>query len=112
MNTKTLKFTSDLVPLILSGTKTITWRLWDDKDLSAGDQVVFVDRSTSREFAHVRIISVVEKKLGELTPADTSGHEAYTNDEDMYDTYARYYGRPVMSETVVKIVRFELISSG
>jgi hypothetical protein len=32
---KTLKFYDNLIPLILSGEKTSTWRIFDDKNLSA-----------------------------------------------------------------------------
>jgi len=35
---KSLKFSAELVPLILSGEKTMTWRFWDDKDLDSGDE--------------------------------------------------------------------------
>ena len=31
---KTFKFSAHLVPLILSGEKTCTWRLWDDEEES------------------------------------------------------------------------------
>lgn len=32
---KVLKFSENLVPLILSGQKTATWRMFDEKDLAA-----------------------------------------------------------------------------
>jgi len=43
---KTLKFANNLVSLILSGEKTATWRLFDDKDLTKGDKVLFLDQET------------------------------------------------------------------
>lgn len=39
---KTLKFAPDLVPLVLSGKKDTTWRLWDDKNLTENDIVDFI----------------------------------------------------------------------
>ena len=36
---KVLKFREYLVPLVLSGEKDSTWRLFDDKDLSVGDEI-------------------------------------------------------------------------
>jgi len=36
---KTVKFRPDLAQLIMDGKKTTTWRLFDDKDLQAGDVV-------------------------------------------------------------------------
>ena len=43
---KTLKFASHLVQKILSGEKTSTWRLFDDKDLQVGDGLIFVNKDT------------------------------------------------------------------
>ena len=39
---KTLKFTTQLVEKILSGEKTSTWRLFDDKDFKNGDNLAFI----------------------------------------------------------------------
>ena len=40
---KKLHFISKLIPLVLSGEKISTWRLWDDKSLSEGDVVDFLE---------------------------------------------------------------------
>jgi hypothetical protein len=48
---KTLKFAANLVPLILSGEKTSTWRLFDDKDLQVGDELEFINKNTNTTFA-------------------------------------------------------------
>jgi len=108
MSIKALKFAKDLVPLVLSGEKTSTWRLWDDKDIQAGDMVELVGRPDLRVFAKGEIISVVKKPMGKLTTEDKKGHETFDSDEQMYKTYTRYYKRPVDSNTLVKIIRFKL----
>lgn len=41
---KTLKFRSHLADLILKGEKDVTWRLFDDKDLTIGDQLELLIR--------------------------------------------------------------------
>lgn len=43
---KTLKFTLQLCEQILAGTKTSTWRLFDDKDLAVGNELQFVNKET------------------------------------------------------------------
>ena len=43
---KTLKFTPELCGQILTGTKTSTWRLFDDKNLTVGDELTFVNKQT------------------------------------------------------------------
>lgn len=107
---KQLKFTDDLAKLILEGKKTATWRFFDDKNLSIGDKLELVNKETGGSFAHVEIISVKEKPLGDVTEADFDGHETYANREEMLKTYRSYYGEKVNWDTVVKMIDFKLIS--
>ncbi len=66
---KTLKFASDLSRQILDGTKTSTWRLFDDKDLQVGDELLLVDSHENEAFAQAEIISMKQKNNpGMLTP--------------------------------------------
>lgn len=105
---KSLKFRSYLVPLVLSGEKNATWRLFDDKDLQVGEEVELLEFVTIRQFASAKITDIVEKPLGEITEEDKAGHEGFASDEEMYKTYETYYKQPVGPETLVKIIRFEL----
>lgn len=106
---KTLKFKSNLVPLILNRTKTVTWRMFDDKDLQASDMCEFVNSDTGVIFAHATITAIKEKKLGEVNDADfTEGHERYINQQDMVEHYRSYYGPVVDIESDIKIITFKL----
>jgi len=105
---KTLKFKASLVPLVLSGEKDSTWRLFDDKDLRVWDELALINRDTGERFAEATIVSVREKKLGELQDADWEGHERYESEEKMYEAYRGYYGDRVTSDSVVKIIKFKL----
>jgi len=58
LKTKTLKFSKNLIPLMLSGKKDTTWRLFDDKGLKEGDEVIFLDKETQKPFAKVLLIEV------------------------------------------------------
>jgi hypothetical protein len=109
---KKVHFTNKLIPLILNGQKTATWRLWDDKDLSVGDVVDFLEFKSEKHFATVELINVLEKPLGELTSEDKLGHEEFENDQQMYETFSNYYKKKVGPKTLVKIIRFSLKSSG
>ena len=108
---KRLKFAVDLVPLVLSGEKVSTWRLWDDKDLTTGDTVEFLEYGTERHFATGRLTKVIEKPLRELTVEDKKGHETFTSDQEMYETYTRYYNRPADKHTPVKLIWFTLLKA-
>lgn len=108
---KTLKFHKDLVPLVLDGSKSSTWRLLDDKNLSDGDEIELREFGEGTLFAKARIVNVAEKKFSELTDDDKSVHESFESDEEMYRTYSQYYDRAVNSDTNLKIIRFELVHS-
>lgn len=106
---KTLKFREYLVPLVLSGEKNITWRLFDDKDLQEGDIVELINWNTKEKFGEAELVKVWEKEMGKLDDEDFDGHEKFDTDEEMYATYKKYYGDRVNKKTIVKIIRFKLL---
>lgn len=106
---KTLKFRKQLSELILKKEKTTTWRIFDDKDIKEGDVIQFLVWETKEVFANARIIDVVEKKFKNLDEQDLEGHEKFTSKDEMYTTYSTYYNKKVDENTVVKIIKFELI---
>lgn len=103
---KTLKFFAPLVDLILSGEKRTTWRLFDDKDLSVGDDLLFINKETGEEFGTAKILSVVQKRLADLNDSDYEGHEKFENPEKMYESYKGYYSGDIGPDTLVKIIKF------
>ena len=105
---KTLKFKPNLVELILSGKKTVTWRLFDDKDLTVGDELEFVNKGTMKKFANAVIVSIRKKRLGDIEGRDFEGHETYESREDMFQEMIKNYGDKVNGDTTVKIVEFKL----
>ena len=105
---KTLKFKGHLVENILNGTKTVTWRLFDDKSLIVGDKLAFINSDIEEEFAKAKITNIQEKKLSEIEDSDYEGHEKYQSQEDMLQHYKGYYGDTVTPDTTVKIIKFEL----
>lgn len=105
---KVVKFRDYLVPLILSGEKNSTWRLFDDKDLSEGDKIELREFGKEQSFATAIITKVIEKPLGALTEADKRGHETFKSAEDMYRTFSSYYKTEVDADTKVKIIWFKV----
>ena len=107
---KTLKFTDSLSKLILNNEKNTTWRLFDDKNLTVGDIIKFINKNTQKEFATTKIISIKETTFSNLTKKDWEGHEKFDSEKEMYDTYSRYYKQKVTKDTPVKVIKFEIIS--
>lgn len=105
---KTLKFASNLVSLILSGEKTVTWRLFDDKELKAGDALEFINKETGDKFSQAEILFIREKRLDDIEETDYEGHEKFDDKEEMFETYRRYYGNKVNGDAIVKIIRFKI----
>lgn len=110
---KTLKFDHDDAQLVSNGTKSTTWRLYDDKELSVDDMVKIVDKvkpqesSSWRVIGEGRITEVIEKKLSAITDSDMQGHKEYASKEEILETYRVYYGDRVTLDTPVKIIRFD-----
>lgn len=106
---KTLKFAKNLVPLVLSGEKTATWRLFDDKDLKVGDSLNLINKDTGEEFAKAVITTVKYKKLGDVNDGDYIGHEKFESREIMMNTYKMYYGDNVDKDTLIKMINFKML---
>ena len=106
---KTLKFRSNLAEQIIKGEKTATWRLFDEKDLQAGDRVWLVSWETGDKFGEAEITNVREKMLGEVSDEDYEGHERYESSDAMIENYRKFYGDKVDKNTTAKIIKFKLI---
>lgn len=106
---KTIKFRPEYIPLILSGEKKSTWRLFDDKDLQVNDVVLLIDKSTGESFGRAEIVDVKQKKLKQIEATDYDGHEKYEDIEGMIEVLSSYYGPKVTPESIVKIVEFKLL---
>jgi hypothetical protein len=58
---KIVKFRDYLVPLVLSGEKTSTWRLFDDKNLSAEDEIELREFGKDISFGITNILIPMSK---------------------------------------------------
>jgi hypothetical protein len=104
---KTLKFKDHLVSKILSGEKTTTWRLFDDKDLRVGDHLVFINKDTGERFGEADVTAMREKPLSEIDEDDfAEGHERYASRDAMLQSYRNYYGDAVDWHTPIKLINF------
>lgn len=104
---KTLKFRPHLVQQIIEKKKTTTWRLFDDKDLQIADELIFINKDNDEEFGTAKITDLKVRTLGTLTDEDWVGHEKFKNDEEMFETYKKYYGDKVNLDSEVKIIYFD-----
>lgn len=108
-NMKTLKFRNHLVREIEEGRKTVTWRLFDDKNLSVGDTLELLDWESGKKFAEAEITRVYEKKLGQIKESDFEGHEKYSSPEAMFQHYKEYYGDQITMDTPIKMINFKIL---
>lgn len=109
---KSLKLDHELAKLVLSGQKTSTWRIYDDKDISVDDKIELIDKvdpddqSTWVYIGVATVDQVSEKRLGDIQKEDFTGHEHYQSTRQLIDTYRGYYGDAVDEQTPVKMVHF------
>ena len=104
---KQLKFSEPLPKLILEGKKTATWRINDKKEIIKDDKLSLCHNS-GEEFAKAVVIEVKETNFKKLTEEDKQDHEEFSSDEEMYQTYSKYYNMEVTPETKIKIIKFKL----
>ncbi len=104
---KKLKFSEPLPKLVLSREKDTTWRINDDKDITLKDTLSLC-YNDEKEFAKAKIISINETKFKYLTEEDKKGHEPFSTDEEMYETYSKYYKINITPETSLKVIKFKI----
>jgi ribonuclease HI len=109
---KTLKFDHTEAQLVLQGRAVATARLFDEKDLSVGDEVRFIDKVTPareeawRVFGRGRVMRIIEKPLRDLS-AEDRGALGVENNDDIFTAFAAIYGAVVKNDTVAKIIYFD-----
>jgi len=106
---KTLKFRKELIEKIMSGEKSTTWRLFDDKNIIKGDEIEIIGWENKNAVAKILIEKVIEKKFNQLTEKDLEGHERYSSEEEMYKRFSLFYNQEVTPETKLKIIKFRLL---
>ncbi|EKE29940.1 MAG: hypothetical protein ACD_2C00073G0028 [uncultured bacterium (gcode 4)] len=106
---KTLKFSPPLPEMVLSWEKTITWRINDDKDLKVWDQIILYARPLLNEFARVEVVSAYMTTFENLTELDWDWHEKFSSEDEMYETYSRYYNVEANPKTELKVIKFKKI---
>lgn len=104
---KTLKFTPQLVDKILLGEKTSTWRLFDDKNLTIGDKLIFINKETLKEFGEAIVTSLKIKTFTSLTDEDWIGYEKFNSEEEMYKYFKEFYGDKINKDTEIKTITFD-----
>jgi uncharacterized protein YhfF len=106
---KIIGFAANLVPLVLDGSKTLTYRLGDKYDfLEAGDRILTNNSDTGEVFAELEITSKEKGTFGDLQN-DRKGHEIFRSQEDRRATFEKYYKRPVANDEPVIIFGFKVV---
>jgi hypothetical protein len=104
---KYLKFSGPKQSLILSGRKDTTWRVSDEKAITAGDTISLCNLEGT-EFAKAQVTSARITNFKSLTEEDMKDHE-FRNNSEMYRTMSGYYRMRITPETSVKVIKFRLM---
>ena len=109
MNIKHIRFSDHLIKLVLSGSKDTTWRRYDDKwKITVGDQLSLCDKN-QKEFAKANVIWVKYTTFGKLTKEDKEGHENFSSNEDMCQTYSKYFNIVIGLKSKLKVIKYKLL---
>lgn len=103
------------IPMIRSGSKTVTRREWSENYARPNEgsvQIASDEMFTSDEEAdcYIRILDVYEQPLGEMTDEDAQKEGDYEDLEEFRDGYADVYGDDAWDpEKEVWVVEFEYV---
>jgi len=103
----------DLAQLVLEGTASSIWRLFDDTDLTVNDDVVFIDKVDASKPASWRVVGtgrinkVVQKRINDLRPADYVGNAKFAAPSEVLAALRLEYGERVVMDTPIKIIDFD-----
>ncbi len=104
-----LGFASELVPLVRSGEKVLTYRLGDKWNfLNVGDTIETKDSGTGDKFGKLEITQKELTTFGELTE-NREGHEQYEDKEARRKKFENYYKRPVEDSESITILGFKVV---
>lgn len=109
---KQLKFQHQPALNILNGTKTTTFRFFDDKNIRVGDVIEIVDKVEQDNPAswmiigEVQVNQVAEKRVCDVSGDDWIGHKTYIDTNAFINEYSQYYKQSITKETPLKIIRF------
>jgi uncharacterized protein YhfF len=103
------------IPMIRSGSKTVTRREWDEnysRPNVGSVQIASDEMFTSDEEAdcYIRILDVYDQPLGEMTDEDAQKEGDYEDMDDFREGYAKVYGEDAWDpEKIVAVVEFEYV---
>lgn len=104
-------FASNLIPLILNGSKTLTYRIGSKYSfLTVGDEIMLKDSKTEKKFAKVKITERSLTTFKEL-PIDALGHEVYSSKDEQRKTFEKYYGKRINNSEKILILGFKMIQT-
>lgn len=104
-----ISFAADLVPLVLNGSKTLTYRRGTKyTHLQVGDIVSVSNSATDQDVAKVQITETGYTTFESL-PIDRPGHEPYNSKQHQRQVFQQYYPE-ISDQDPIFIIGFKLIS--
>lgn len=106
---KIVKFSPQLISSLLSGEKTSTWKLFDDKNLSIHDELELRNSENWDIIGYGKIEKLIEKKIFEVNSEDQKWHDEIKLPEEIVADLQEYYWDSVRLDTIIKIIHFSFL---
>ena len=101
---KTLKFRPHFIQHILAKSNGITTRLFDEKNIAAGDTVDFLASDTGKKFATAKVTKTYERPFDQVAQEGRSP-------TGLYEQYRNYYQRLIEPTTPMKFIYFDIVQN-
>ena len=115
---KTLKLDHEIAEQIRQKRRTSTWRMYDDKNVSVNDDIELIDKVDPTDpqswvsLGTVRVDSIAEKRLSDITAADYQDDEQpFASSEEMLLYFQKHYGPQITLDSAVKIIGSQYLRS-
>lgn len=105
---KALKFSPQQSRDIIAGKRTSSWRIFDEKDLQSGDEILILSDDSKEPIGSGSITKVRTKTLLQTSPEERKT-QGFTDEQEMLDTLRDQFGHKVDWDTEVKIVSFAFL---
>lgn len=105
------------LPMIRSGSKTVTRREWAENYNQPNEGTVHIAsdemfKSDDEADCYIRILEVYDQPLGDMTDEDARREGDYEDMDDFREGYERVYGDGAWDpEKVVTVVEFEYVGT-
>ena len=108
-----INFATELIPLIKTKRKTVTFRLGDKYSYLRPDDILEICEYGSKDLVSKAKVTKIDELTFKELPVEYPGHESYRDKEhqrEVFNGYYSYTGKNINDDDKFLVICFEIIS--